>query len=559
MDNLQEAIRLIKQGEKDKAREILQKLVAEQPQEIMAWFWLADTMPNEQERYEVLTQALVFHPEDTRLQKALAILTAQFQPSLETLEEEVGDIDPRDLYAEEDQEQEELEIAGLENETAQPDEREGKPLPSSGLTKSQKRILFIFGLLAVIGLVVLGAWLTRDYWMNANTIDNPSAAVLFTETVELATATLASTNPATNDEMQSTQTPTPTPTFTSTPTNTPIVESNEQMTTAVVVTTPTSTPAVLEGVFSLVRSRLVADMAWSQDGRLFALAGSEGITIYDGRAFNEILYIAMDPPVPVRTLSFSADGAYLAAGFDRTGSGDEFTTRAKMWRVSDGAEVQSFDYAESRGDIDQVAFSQDGQTLFTNAMLDMILKWRTSDGALLDVYRLSQSAINYYGVVFAPDRRSFAVFSLFDRLRILDSATGERITFLGDTRDVTGVAYSANSQYLAVRFKDKPVVFLWDIPAREKVREFNTFAGNVTALAFNADNQTLAVATEENLIKFYHLRSGEEQRVISRQIPQVQQMVFAPDDILFAVRNNHEVQVWHLVTDSLVATFRVEQ
>jgi WD40 repeat protein len=558
MDKLQEAIGLIKQGEKEQAREILHRLVDEQPQEIMAWFWLADTMPNEQDRYGVLTQALAFHPDDARLQKALTMLASQFQPSLEKPEEADFDIDPKDLYAEEDQE--EVEIPGPDNEAVRTEEREEKKQPASGLTKSQKRILFSVGLLAVLGLVVLGAWLTRDYWMAVDTTENPSVALSFTETVGLVTATLTSTNPVTNEEMQSTQTqtPTPTPTSTSTHTNTPIVEDNDQMTTAVVVTTPTSTPAVLEGVFSLVRGRLVADMAWSQDGRLFALAGSEGITIYDGKGFNEILYIAMDPPVPVRTLSFSADGAYLAAGFDRTGSGDEFTTRAKMWRVSDGAEVQSFDYAESRGDIDQLAFSQDGQTLFTNAMLDMILKWRTSDGALLDVYRLSQSAINYYGVVFAPDRRSFAVYSLFDRLRLLDSATGERITFLGDTRDVTGVAYSANSQYLAVRFKDKPVVFLWDIPAREKVREFNTFAGNVTALAFNADNQTLAVATAENLIKFYHLRSGEEQRVISRQIPQVQQLVFAPDDILFAVRNDREVQVWHLVTDSLVATFRVE-
>jgi WD40 repeat protein len=559
MDSLQEAIGLIKRGEKEKAREILQTLVDEQPQEIMAWFWLADTMPNEQERYEVLAQALAFHPDDARLQKGLAMLASQVQPSFELPEEEVSDIDPKDLYAEEEEEPEQLEIPGLVNETDQPAEQEVEPQSTSGFTPLQKRILFAVGFVAALGLVALGAWLTRDYWMAADPTENPSVAVLFTETVELAAATFTSTYLVTNEETQLTQTPTPTPTSTSTPTNTPIVEGNDQMTTAVVVTTPTSTPAVLEGVFSRVQGGGVFDMAWSQDGRLFALAGSQGITLYDGRAFNEILYIEMDPPVLVRTLSFSADGAYIAAGFDRTGSGEEFTTRAKMWRVSDGAEMMSFDYAESRGDIDQVAFSQDGQTLFTNAMLDMILKWRTSDGALLDVYRLSQSAINYYGVVFAPDRRSFAVYSLYDRLRLLDSATGERITFLGDTRDVIGVAYSANSQYLAVRFEDQPVVFLWDIPAREKVREFNTFAGNVTALSFNADNQTLAVATEENLIKFYNLRSGEEQRVISRQIPQVKQMVFAPDDILFAVRNDREVQVWHLVTDTLVATFRVEQ
>jgi WD40 repeat protein len=556
MDKLQEAIGLIKQGEKEKAREILYALVDEQPQEIMAWFWLADSMPNEQERYEVLTQALEFHPDDARLQKALTILAPQLQPSFESSEEADSDIDPNDLYAEEEEEPEQLEIPGLENETDLPAEQEVKPQSSSGLTHVQKRILFAVGLVAVLGLVALGAWLTRDFWMTADLTENPSVAVLFTETMELAAVTLTSTATVANEEPQSTQTLT----STQTPTAAIVsdIEDNDTQTTAVVVTTPTSTPAVLEGVFSQVRGGGVFDMAWSQDGRLFALAGSEGITLYDGREFTEILYIAMDPPVPVRTLSFSADGATIAAGFDRTGSGEEFTTRAKIWRVSDGAEVQSFDYAEPRGDIDQIAFSLDGQTLFTNAMLDMILKWRTSDGALLDVYRLSQSAINYYGVVFAPDRRSFAVYSLYDRLRLHDSATGERITFLGDTRDVTGAAYSANSQYLAVRFDDEPVVFLWDISAREKIREFNTFAGNVTALAFNADNQTLAVATEENLIKFYNLRSGEEQRVISRQISQVQQMVFAQDDILFAVRNDREVQVWHLVTDTLVATFRVE-
>lgn len=553
MDRLKEAIRLIKQGEKDKAREILRILVDEQPQEIMAWFWLADTMSSEQERYQVLTRAEVFHPEDTRLQKALTKLAPQIHSLVEPPEGVDVDLDSMDLYAEEAQE-EAKNPPLADDQREEPDE---KQQPATNLTQLQKRILITVGLLAVLGLLALGGWLTRGYWMVPDTREDVYVGLSFTETLSLATATFTQTNSVATELTQFTQTPTVT--ITSTPTNMPIIDDNNPQTTAVVVTTPTSTPAVLEGVFSLVRGSMVADMAWSQDGRLFALAGSEGITIYDGRGFSEILYITMDPPVPVRTLSFSADGAFIAAGFDRTDSGEEFTTRAKMWRVSDGAEVQSFDYTEGRGDVDQVAFSQDGQTLFTNAMLDMILKWRTSDGALLDVYRLSQSAINYYGVEFAPDRRSFAVYSVYDRLRLLDSATGERITFLGDTRNVTGVAYSANSQYLAVRFKDRPVVFLWDIPARENVREFNTFAGNVTALAFNADNQTLAVATEENLIKFYHLRSGEEQRIISRQIPQVQQMVFAPDDILFAVRNDREVQVWHLVTDSLVATFRAEQ
>lgn len=559
---LTQAIQISKSGDKHTARLMLREIVDESPETLNAWFWLADAMPDDAERIDVLEEAVGHHPEEIRLTSALARLIAERRPAdaeQAPLDEDKLALDSDPAHAAKDYDpfldleeipnDEEVDYF-IETEELQ-DEEENLELRTEKRRRSRSSTgFFLFLLILLAGAGVMG-WLFRDSIL---ALWNPTAV---TPVVEPSATEAAAV-------IQTTATALPSPTAAVVPSDTPIVPTQtaavsgaDATSTPIVLVTPTNTAVVEEGIYVPVPGSQINDIAWSQDGEFFAVAGDGGIVIYDGESFLEKTRITLDPVVPVLTITFSNDNQYIAAGFDSDGSGEEFVTRAKMWKVNDGAEVMSFDYNDPRGDINALAFTLDGEVLLMNAKLDTILKWRVADGALLDVINLSESAVDYYGVAFSPDRLSFATFSKFDRVRLYDTLFGEQLAVLGESKDITNAIFSRSNQYLAVMFEEQPFVYLWDLPSQEKIREWNTFNGNVTTLAFDADNQTLAVGTDEDLIKFYQIRSGEEQRVISRQIPGVLEMEFAPDDVLFAVRNDREIQVWHLLTDTLVGTFRV--
>lgn len=563
---LTQAIQLSKSGDKDTARLLLREIVDETPETLAAWFWLADAMPDDGSRIGVLEEAVGHYPEEKRLTTALARLIAERKPAGSEGTEAVADtkveIDSDPAHAAKEYDPF-ISLGDFTSEVpAEEFFSDEEPTPESHEFDIEKDIQLVkkrrtvnngslFVLLVLVFAAVAVGWYFRDALLEMLRPTAVPAAAMVT-----ATAEAPASEPSHTAQPAATKTIAPSAT-TPQSTATQAVASSEGTATPIIIVTPTNTAVVEEGIFVPVPGSRVNDITWSQDGSLFAIAGDGGIMIYDGKSFLAKIRINLDPPVPVSTISFSPDNQYIAAGFDQANSGEDFITRAKMWKVNDGAEVMSFDYNDSRGDIDALAFSTDGETLLMNAKLDVVLKWRVSDGALLDVFRLSESAVNYYGVVFSPDRLSFATFSKFDRVRLYDTLFGEETAVLGESKDITNAVFSRSNQYLAVMFENQPYVYLWDLPSKEKIKEWNTFGGNVTTLAFNADNQTLAIGTDEDLIKFYQIRSGEEQRVISRQIPGVMEMEFAPDDIHFAVRNGTEVQVWNLLTDTLVATFRV--
>ncbi len=551
---LQQAIVLSKKGEKEQAGILLRELVNEDPQNLTAWFWLADAMQTDQERVEVLQEAVSNHPEDKRLAGALARLLntgVELKKDDEVVSADFSNDNQVVSYDEFDRQLDESLVDEFDPgifEDEEPQQAE-KPVQKAKKSSGYTHFLLIIFVLLIATLAV--AWLFRDSLVTFLPSNDQPVAIVPSETMAIVE------NSATPNQ-EPTQTDTPVPTATEPlPTETAAASSPGGTATPILLTTPTNTAVVEEGKFITVSGSQINDITWSLDGDYFAVASDAGITIFNGETFAAKIEITLDPVIPVLAITFSPDNKYIAAGFDQANSGEELITRAKMWQVNDGAEVMSFDYNAPRGDIDTLAFSSDGETLLLNAKLDVVLKWRVDDGSLLDVFTLSASEVDYFGVSFSPDRLSFATYSKFDRVRIFDTLFGEQTAILGEEKDINDVAFSANSQYLAVMFEEQPFVYLWDLPSKTKIKEWNTFDGNVTTLAFDADNQTLAVATDEDLIKFYQIRTGEEQRVISRQIPEVIEMEFAPDDILFAVRNQTEIQIWHLLTDTLVATFRV--
>ncbi len=78
--DLNRAIQLARAGDKKTARQILLRVVQEQPTNEMAWIWLADTMPDDARRIATLKQCLKLIPDSQVARKALQALEATPKP-----------------------------------------------------------------------------------------------------------------------------------------------------------------------------------------------------------------------------------------------------------------------------------------------------------------------------------------------------------------------------------------------------------------------------------------------------------------------------------------------
>jgi hypothetical protein len=80
MSSLNNAIQLIRQGQKEEARQILESLIRTAPGNIPAWFWYVDTFPAAEKRIQVLEICLKMNPANSQVIQALQILRRQ-QPA----------------------------------------------------------------------------------------------------------------------------------------------------------------------------------------------------------------------------------------------------------------------------------------------------------------------------------------------------------------------------------------------------------------------------------------------------------------------------------------------
>jgi hypothetical protein len=69
--DLSQAISLIRSGQKDQARTILYDLLKADPHNEMGWLWLAETLPNDEQRIRALEQCLKVIPESQLARKGL--------------------------------------------------------------------------------------------------------------------------------------------------------------------------------------------------------------------------------------------------------------------------------------------------------------------------------------------------------------------------------------------------------------------------------------------------------------------------------------------------------
>jgi WD40 repeat protein len=329
-------------------------------------------------------------------------------------------------------------------------------------------------------------------------------------------------------------------------------------------------------------------VAFSPDGALLASAGDDRTArVWDVRT-GRVRFTLTGHPGRVYSVLFSGDGRLVITAGEgrgtclwdaRTGRGEGslpgeavsslalsprggrlvIACRDQPLRFYDLA-ARTFSQSPGprhRGQIDELAFSPDGETLASASRDHTGRLWSVRAGAELAVLRGHLNAV--HGVAFAPDGRLVATAGRDTTVRLWDLEGNPQVLLRGHTDCVWSVAFAPAGTRLASASADG-TVRLWNHPERLALRRGTALgdldrAGRPPA-ALSPDGRALATACATGAFRLLDVKTGRLLAALGGPADAVHRLAVAPDGRHVATANSRgEVRIWDLVSRQPVGRF----
>ena len=259
----------------------------------------------------------------------------------------------------------------------------------------------------------------------------------------------------------------------------------------------------------------------------------------------------------VRSLSFSADGRFLASGH---GDGT-----VRLFDVATAQQETTF--TGHTGEVWSVSFSPDGKTLASARGTELWL-WDVTTGKYKSIYidlvvsnvKPDGSKIYEWPAVFSlsfsPDGKTLATGHRDTTVRLWDVETRTpKVIFKGHTDFVRGVCFGPDGKTLVSGSWDK-TVRLWDVTTKKHKITLKGHTHHVNNVAYSIDGSTIASSSWRiDGVKLWDATIGEYKTTLTRHTPPVNSVTYAPDGSTIA--SGHEdskVRLWDAATRKLKKT-----
>ncbi|KAG9064431.1 hypothetical protein KI688_003621 [Linnemannia hyalina] len=266
----------------------------------------------------------------------------------------------------------------------------------------------------------------------------------------------------------------------------------------------------------------------SQSGEMWSVAYSPGgLEIAVGLRNGELLLYNTTTGKPTRSwkahdervagVSFSPNSQWVATCSD--------DSTVKVWNAATGSVLSVF---TGRSLLYHVAFSPNGLQLASCSSDCTIRIWDVSSlGTGVDVEGGSDPLTS---VLFSPDGRVLFCGTKLGTVRQYDAESGEsgRTIVCGD-KPVECLAVSPDGRRIASVGKEDSVVTVWNIGTGQADVALRGHTEEVTAMAFSADSRWIATGSEDKTVRLWDAHSGILDRVLEGHTRVINCLVFSPD------------------------------
>ena len=273
------------------------------------------------------------------------------------------------------------------------------------------------------------------------------------------------------------------------------------------------------------------DIAFSPEGQYLAVASGIGVWIYEVATSRALMLIPTASSV--RSVSFSSDGATLAAGA-RDGT-------VKLWDVATGEIIATLEGHTSG--VNSVSFSLDGAILASGAWDGTVKLWDVATGEIIATLEGHADWVN--SVSFSLDGAILASGSWDGTVKLWDVATRELVATLEEhTDEVNSVSFSLDGAILASASEDGTVK-LWDVATRELVATLEGY--RVRSVSFSPDGATLASGAGDGTIRLWDVATREI--IAEEDTSPIRSVSFSPDGVTLAAASwDGTVLLWDVAT-----------
>ena len=309
-------------------------------------------------------------------------------------------------------------------------------------------------------------------------------------------------------------------------------------------------------------------MHFSPDGKTLASADSNPpttIRIWDVENQTE-RHVMRAHGDRMRALAFSPDGGTLASASRRVS--------IELWSTTTGREYASL--RGHRKDVASFSFSRDGKTLASGGRDQTIVLWDFNRGACTKRATLTGHLGPVTSVEFSPDSKTLAsVASVYIyknkrrpttdqldgkiELKVWDAVTGkERFSVEMDHRKFSRFAYSYSPDGKTLATSGDRTIKLWDTKTGHERASLEGHSRLITSLMFSPDGLTLASTSggKGGTIKLWKASRSRHRLTLKRHTGAVKSVVFSPNgDLLASASEDDKVKLWESRTGEELASF----